>query len=98
MKPQPLLQRLSRAVLIASTAALLFAVAFPHIHGFASSHREESCRACKIQEGFSASAPVAEALPVQSDLRVAALLDPIQAPCLDKVYARYAPRSPPSLS
>ena len=98
MMQKPVLQRLSRAVLIFSAAALFFAIAFPHVHDAASTHREESCRACKIQESFSAAAPAAAALPIQSAFSIVATIDPVEAPSLDRVDSLYAPRSPPAVS
>ena len=67
MKRSPWVQRLVSVALGAAAAALFVAVAIPHHHndGAPSSHRAESCRACKIQEGFSAVSSVKAVLSVR---------------------------------
>ena len=98
MKRQPLVQGLLRAVLTVSVAALFFAVAFPHVHNAASAHREESCRACKIQEGFSAAAPAASVVVVQPLPVVLLHIASIETPCFEHDNRLNAPRAPPQVS
>lgn len=98
MKSGSLLQRLLQAALITSAAALFVVVAFPHVHGAATSHRTESCRACKIQEGFSAETPAGKAAVIHSASLFQAVITPVEAPCLDRVAHASSPRAPPQAS
>lgn len=68
-KRHPLVQQLISVALSTVAAALFVAVAIPHHHndGTPSSHRAESCRACKIQEGFSAAPSPQTVLPVKAE-------------------------------
>src|SRR5262245_12726746 len=81
-----------------AAAALFAVVSLPHRHESAATHRTESCRACKIQEGFSAQAPAA-VQPLLAQLLVAfASVLLIQVPRLEPVYSQSQPRAPPQLS
>ncbi len=98
MKSNGTFRQLTRFVLTLSAGVFFFAVAFPHVHTATTGHREESCRACKIQESFSAAAPAAVALPVPLAFNVVATIDLIEASSLDSVDSLHAPRSPPAIS
>ncbi len=98
MAQETRINSLLKAAVAVSVLALFLAVAFPHVHGAASTHRSESCRACKIQESFSAAPPAAAALLVPSAFSLVATLDPVEAPSLDRVSSLHAPRSPPAIS
>lgn len=69
MKRHPLVRRLTSFALGLSAAAFFVAVSVPHHHndGTPSSHRAESCRACKIQESFSAAPSAKVVLPVKAE-------------------------------
>lgn len=80
-------------------AALFFAVAVPHVHaGTDYSHQQSACRACKLQDGFSATpqtAPV-RALP---SVPVAAVAVPGRETARALFVTRHVfSRAPPTLS
>jgi len=94
-----MITRLTRVLITLSAAALLFAVAVPHSHdGTSASHPQHACRACKIQDGFSATpaspAPLSEAvLPAArraTEVRT--------APCASATLLPPPSRAPPARS
>lgn len=98
MKSGGITQRLLRAALVVSAVALFVAVAFPHAHNTPSSHRAESCRACKIQEGFSAAPPAAEVLVVQPSSFVFLSAKAPKVFHAEGALSLNSPRAPPHLS
>ncbi len=94
-----LCQRVMRVVLSLSAVALFAAVAIPHDHDQAAhSHPAQSCRACKLQEGFSA-APTATSVirPVQAHV-FSPVLRSKESPRAVPVLEYASPRAPPRLA
>lgn len=97
MRQRTLVQRVAKAALILSAAAVFVAVAFPHAHNGAT-HRQESCRACKIQDGFSAAQPARALVVLQPCLVAMAHIPSLEAPCLERAETLHASRAPPIAS
>ena len=80
-------------------AGLFFAMAVPHIHAASDhSHQQSACRACKIQDGFSATPQAAsvQALPVSP---VSAVAVPRRETARALFVTRhFSSRAPPTLS
>ncbi|MDP3722662.1 MAG: hypothetical protein Q8R91_04095 [Candidatus Omnitrophota bacterium] len=94
-----LIPRIIKAWLCVSVVALAVAVTVPHRHDQSPfSHRAEQCRACKIQDGFSAAPP--RPLVIQlPHLRVAATsLVRAHAPRSTSPVHLPSPRAPPALA
>ncbi len=97
MRRQTVIQQVVKAALCFSATALFVAVAFPHHHD-ASTHRQESCRACKIQDGFSAAKPARVVVALRPVPVVFAQLPTLEAPRLGVVDRLHTPRAPPVAS
>lgn len=96
MRQRHLVQRALPAALSISALALFVATAVPHHHETASvSHQTQPCRACKIQEGFTATPPAAAVTSVQPDLVGRSSLPVLQAPDVRFVNRAVSPRAPP---
>jgi len=82
-----------------SALTLVLAIVLPHHHDrSAGSHPESTCRACRIQEGFTATPVTTPVVSVQPLLVVSTLRGPSQAPRVHVVLRYASPRAPPTLS
>jgi hypothetical protein len=99
MSDIPSMRTLQRMLVGVCAAALFFAVAVPHVHTDPPhAHPGQTCRACKLQDGFSA-APSAEPVNLLPVVQVAAasiLLE--DAPRVVLLTPQAPPRAPPALS
>lgn len=92
-------RRVSMAAQALGAAALLMTVGLPHHHeGSAAPSPTHSCRACKIQDGFSAAPPDSQALPVLPVLVGRSSRPAYESPRAARVIRRAVPRAPPLLS
>jgi hypothetical protein len=100
MNRQYLFQRASRFLVGVVAAALLAAVAVPHVHadGDGAHHPQTTCRACKLQDGFTAKAPSAPAVPLAAPTVVASLQIAQSAVIASPALCSASPRAPPALS
>ncbi len=93
------MRSLHRVLVGLCAAWLFFAVAVPHVHAASDhSHQQSACRACKLQDGFSATpqaAPV-HALPV-SPVAVVAVPGRETVRALFVTH-HFSSRAPPTLS
>lgn len=93
------MRTLQRMLVGVCAAALFFAVAVPHVHASADhSHPPSACRACKLQDSFSAatSAEPVNLLPVVQVVAASILLE--DAPRVVLLTPQAPPRAPPALS
>lgn len=90
---------LHRVLLGLFAAALCFAVAVPHVHAGADrSHQQSACRACNLQDGFSAT-PQAAPVRALPSVPVAAVALPGRDTARALVVTRHVfSRAPPLLS
>ncbi|MBI2104534.1 MAG: hypothetical protein HYT90_02980 [Candidatus Omnitrophica bacterium] len=96
MKQRLIAQRIRTLMLGACALAFALAVAVPHQHDPSSvSHPAHQCRACKIQDGFSADRPSVAIAPLPHGWVAANPLVPDAAPLL-LVTARPSSRAPPA--
>lgn len=96
MTPQRHRQPGFRALVCACAAALLFAIAVPHVHADQGpAHPNQVCRACKLQDGFSASPPSAPVSLAAAAPSAPACMPAIEAPRTTGCTPRPAPRAPP---
>jgi len=93
-----MIQRVAGAVLGVTAAALFLAVAIPHYHDGAAAHPTKTCRACKIQDGFSATPPSTQPAVVQPVLFQVAHGSTADASRAGVLIVSLAPRAPPVLS
>lgn len=95
-----LLQRLSRCLTGIVAAALLAVVAVPHVHADGASHHESqtACRACKLQDAFSAKTPEAapQLIPAAASFAAPEPARTVWAPA--PVLTPASPRAPPAVS
>lgn len=99
MPRRPLFQRCLTAVLCVTAAVVLMAVAVPHHHdGASAAHPTKTCRACKIQDGFSAAPPAAQPVTVRPALLHIAHVSAADAFRAGVLIVPLAPRAPPVLS
>ena len=93
------MRTLQRVLIGLCAAGLCFAVAVPHVHTASDhSHQQSACRACKLQDGFSATPQAASvhALPVSP---VAAVAVPGRETARALFVTRhFSSRAPPPLS
>ncbi len=93
------MQRVLAVALSFSAAALLIAVGLPHQHdGSAATHPAQSCRACKIQDGFAAAPSSHHASPLSALPAARTPQNASRIPHADVTVRPFAPRAPPAFS
>jgi len=88
------------AALAIGTAVFVMAVGLPHHHddGSPVSHRTHTCRACKLQDGASATPPAGQALlPALASLLLL-FWTVLETPRAVQAVRLAHPRAPPVLS
>lgn len=95
----PAFKRMLKVVFGATALAFALAVGVPHVHADAShSHPAQTCRACKIQDGFSA-APASPAIAALPQAPVGTLYSlSYQSPHFRSVVRLAPSRAPPVLA
>jgi hypothetical protein len=93
-------QQLLHAALSMGVAAMFFAATLPHRHaeGAPNNHQAQSCRACKLHDGFSATPPQAGPLPEAPAREILVPLAPVEVPRTGRSLPTRSPRAPPRLS
>ena len=92
-------QRVRMAAQALGAAVLLMTVGLPHHHdGSAAPSPAHACRACKIQDGFSATPPVSQALPALPALVGRPSRPAHDSPRAARVVRHAASRAPPRFS
>ena len=92
-------RRVSVAAQAFGAAVLLMTVGLPHHHdGSAAPSPAHACRACKIQDGFSATPPASHAVPGLPVVVMRSSWPACDSPRAARVIRRAAPRAPPFLS
>jgi len=94
-----LIPRIIKAWLCVSVVALAVAVTVPHRHDQSPfSHRAEQCRACKIQDGFSAAPTSPLVVQLPHVWVAAASLVRSNVPRSASLVHLPSPRAPPALA